>query len=281
MPGVRPTAVADRFYPGDAASLQKTLNELLDEARKNRPAGNETILKNARAIIAPHAGYIYSGPIAASAYVNFQDVNRTGGPIKRILLIGPAHRVRLMGVAAPTFESFDTPLGQIPLDLDFIGLLHQMGDIKYFDDAHNTEHSLEVHLPFIKEVFPAAALVPLTVGHADRRDVARILKRALFSPQTLIIVSSDLSHYQDYNTARRQDLATSQAIEALSPEGISFEDACGRNAINGLLTLARENNLKARTLDLRNSGDTSGDRERVVGYGAFIFEALEKVEENH
>ena len=248
MQRVRRPAVAGTFYPADPRELRELVGCQLADAAE--PAPDEAPPK---ALIAPHAGYVYSGPIAATAY-------RRLGPvaprIERVVLLGPSHRVFVEGLAAPSVDAFATPLGEIPIDLDA---------------AHAQEHSLEVHLPFLQAVLPAFSLVPLSVGDATAEEVDEVLEALWGGPETLIVVSSDLSHYYPYETARRMDAATSEAIEALRPEGLDEESACGRVPVRGLLVAARRKGLRARTLDLRNSGDTAGPRGEVVGYGAYLF----------
>ena len=184
-------------------------------------------------------------------------------PVHRIVLLGPAHRYPLRGVATHSAAFFATPLGRVPVERT---------DLPVLDAAHAQEHSLEVHLPFLQVLFGEFRLVPVVVGDASADEVADVLERLWGGPETLIVISSDLSHYHDYETARQMDSSTSQAIEQLRPEDISYEHACGCNPIKGLLHIARERGLNARTIDLRNSGDTAGPGDQVVGYGAFVFE---------
>ncbi|RCX32222.1 AmmeMemoRadiSam system protein B [Thioalbus denitrificans] len=257
---VRQPAVANLFYPGDPQELKRMVDGYLAEASAESPPP--------KALIAPHAGYIYSGPIAATAYATLAPVRET---ITRVVLMGPSHRVPLYGLAVSSAERFETPLGSIPLDREAIDRALTLPQVKVMDEAHALEHSLEVHLPFLQEVLSAFSLAPFVVGDATPREVAEVLELLWGGPETLIVISSDLSHYHDYSTARELDAATSAAIEALHPEEISHGQACGRNPVNGLLVLARKHHLKARTLDLRNSGDTAGPRDQVVGYGAYVF----------
>lgn len=219
--------------------------------------------------MAPHAGYIYSGPIAGTAYARLapdRDV------ISRIVLLGPAHRVPFHGLAASSAEAFETPLGLVPVDRDALARVARLPQVVTFDRAHDFEHSLEVHLPFLQEVLDEFSIVPFAVGDADAGEVAEVLDALWDGPETRIVVSSDLSHYEEYETARALDEATSRAIEALAPERIGFEAACGRVPLGGLLTVARARHMHARTLDLRSSGDTAGPRDQVVGYGAYAIE---------
>ena len=180
------------------------------------------------------------------------------------------HRVPFRGLAASSASQFATPLGLIPLDTEEINTLVNLPQVQILDDAHLYEHSLEVHLPFLQTVLDEFTLIPLVVGDTDPDEVAQVLEHFINDEHTLIVISSDLSHYLDYHTAQQRDRATSQAIEQLKPEDIGYEDACGRNPVKGLLRLAKQLHLKAEIVDLRNSGDTAGPRDQVVGYGAYI-----------
>jgi AmmeMemoRadiSam system protein B len=222
-----------------------------------------------KAIIAPHAGYIYSGPIAATAYARLQPGRDV---IRRVVLLGPSHRVAFHGLAVSSAGAFATPLGEISVDRTAIEALLQLPFVHLVDQAHALEHSLEVHLPFLQEVLDRFSLVPIVVGDADPPQVAEVLDLLWDGDETVIVISSDLSHYHDYATAKRMDRATSEAIEALRPEDIGYEDACGRLPVSGLLLAARARGLKLKTVDLRNSGDTAGAKDSVVGYGAYVLE---------
>ena len=261
MTSVRTPAVAGLFYPDDPRELRGQVADFLAAA----PAGGAV----PKAIIAPHAGYVYSGPIAASAYVRLQPAR---GRITRVVLLGPAHRVGFHGLALSGADYFQTPLGRIKIDKEAAEKISRLPQVHLMDLAHAQEHSLEVHLPFLQEVLGEFSLVPLVVGDAESGEVAEVIEALWGGPETLIVVSSDLSHYHDYKTAQRLDRATSQAIEQLRPEDIQYDSACGRNPVNGLLRAARQHGLKASTIDLRNSGDTAGSHDRVVGYGAYVFE---------
>ena len=260
MPQIRPAAVAGMFYPADAAELQQEINHYL----QSNP-GLETPPK---AMIVPHAGYIYSGPVAATAYSCLTPVRDV---INRVVLLGPAHRVPFTGLASSSASGFQTPLGTVPLDQPAIQKLNQLPQVHIMDIAHEQEHSLEVHLPFLQVVLNDFELIPLVVGDASKKDVAEVLELVWGGEETLIVISSDLSHYQSYKVAQQIDRATSDAIEQLQPDQIHYDMACGRNPVNGLLEVARRKHLHAKTLDLRNSGDTAGPRDRVVGYGAYVF----------
>jgi len=258
----RRPAVAGLFYPADPAELQESVRGYLAAAGSD-PRGSEP-----KAIIAPHAGYVYSGPVAGHAYGLLAGLRER---IRRVVLVGPSHRVGFRGLAVPSADVFTTPVGPIPVDRATLVRLLDLPQVVERDDAHADEHSLEVQLPFLQQVLASFELVPLAAGDATAEEVAEVLEAAWGGPETLIVVSSDLSHYQDYETARRLDAATSRAIEGLQPEALDWESACGRVGISGLLLVARRRQLACRTLDLRNSGDTAGPRDRVVGYGAYAF----------
>ena len=261
MVNVRNPAVAGLFYPDDPRELRALLTDYLAAT----PAAGGV----PKAIIVPHAGYIYSGPIAASAYARLKPAR---GTITRVLLLGPAHRVGFRGLALPSADYFVTPLGRIAVDREAVGKISALPQVQVKDVAHAQEHSLEVHLPFLQEVLGDFRLVPLVVGDAGAEAVGEVLELLWGGPETLIVISSDLSHYHDYRTAQKLDRATSEAIEQLRPQDIDYDSACGCNPVNGLLYVARKRGLKARTIDLRNSGDTAGPHDRVVGYGAYIVE---------
>jgi AmmeMemoRadiSam system protein B len=261
MNSTRPAAVAGMFYPDDPRTLRDMVRKFLSDAG--------TGAAPPKAIVVPHAGYVYSGPIAASAYARLQPAHAA---IRRVILLGPAHRLPFRGLAVCDVDSFDTPLGPVPLDREATAMILKLPQVQVLTEAHAQEHSLEVHLPFLITVLDDFKLVPLVVGDADPDAVAEVLDRLWGGPETLIVVSSDLSHYHDYATAQRLDRATSNAIESLSPQAIGYDSACGRNPLNGLLTVALRRGLHAHTIDLRNSGDTAGPRDRVVGYGAYVFE---------
>ncbi len=258
---IREPAVAGMFYPGDAEELHAMVQEMLLQV----PPVDE---KPPKAIIVPHAGYIYSGPVAATAYARLRKVRQT---IEKVVLLGPSHRVGFPGLATSSATSFRTPLGDIPVDSETVTRLVALPQVRTLDQAHQLEHSLEVHLPFLQECLEHFSLVPLVVGDATADEVAEVLEQAWGGDETLIVISSDLSHYHDYATARRMDRKTSEAIEQLRPEALQYEDACGRNPITGLLKVAQHKHLSVETIDLRNSGDTAGPQDQVVGYGAYLF----------
>lgn len=221
-----------------------------------------------KAIIAPHAGYIYSGPIAGTAYAALRGDREI---IRRIVLLGPSHHVPLQGLATSSADAFATPLGEVPLDQETVRQAESLPQVAPGDDAHAPEHSLEVQLPFLQLTLGDFTLVPLLVGDATPEEVARVLAALWGGPETRIVVSSDLSHYHGYHAAMGLDAATARAIGSLRLDGVEDDGACGCRPIRGLLHQAGRLGLKVKTLDLRNSGDTAGPRDQVVGYGAFAF----------
>jgi MEMO1 family protein len=261
---IRSPAVAGTFYPATPDALDRVVRAALASAEVD-PA-------DAKAIVAPHAGYIYSGPIAGAS---FQSVAHLGAQISRMVLIGPTHRLYFPGIAVPTATGLATPFGTVAIDAAGVGLALADPEVALLDAAFDNEHALEVELPFIQVLFPRAAVVPLIVGEASPQAVERVLALLWGGPETLIVVSSDLSHYHGYEAARALDLQTSQAIEVIAVGKVGANHACGHRALAGLLHHAGERDLRATTRDLRNSGDTSGSRDRVVGYGAYTFEYAE------
>jgi len=221
-----------------------------------------------KALIVPHAGYMYSGSVAANAFVLLEPSREV---VERVVLVGPSHHVPFDGLAVPSNIAFETPLGLVPIDESARRQLLDLPFVRVLDDAHHWEHSLEVQLPFLQEVLGAFAILPIAVGRAAPDQVGEALEAAWGGDETVIVISSDLSHYHDYATAKRMDAATARAIESLKPATISHEDACGRIGVQALLEAARRHSLAPRTLDLRSSGDTAGDRNEVVGYGAWAF----------
>ena len=263
---IRAPAAAGRFYPRDAKELRTAVTELLNGAT-SEPGPTP------KALIVPHAGYPYSGPIAAKAYARLRPGRNT---IKRIVLIGPSHFVALRGLATSSEEAFETPLGLVPLDREGIAMAAALPQVQILDEAHRHEHSLEVQLPFLQVLLGEFTLVPLVAGDATQSEVAAVIQALWGGPETCVIVSSDLSHYLDLESAQRLDSATAEALERLDPMGIGEEQACGRVPILGLLQAAIAQHLRAHTVDLRNSGDMGGPRSQVVGYGAFIFDESPK-----
>ncbi|MEJ5237597.1 MAG: AmmeMemoRadiSam system protein B [Limisphaera sp.] len=259
----RPPAVAGLFYPDEARELGRCVEAFLQEGRPARAT-------DPKAVIAPHAGYIYSGPVAGTA---FRPWGQLGQAVERVVLVGPSHHVWFEGLALPSATSFQTPLGRVPVDSDAVARIADLPQVRVFDPAHAAEHCLEVELPFLQVLLGRFAIVPLVVGEATDEEVREVLDRLWGGPETRIVISSDLSHYHPYETARRIDRMTAGAIEAGRADPLTVQHACGFRAIRGLLRAAAARGLVAETADLRNSGDTAGPRDRVVGYGAFLFES--------
>jgi AmmeMemoRadiSam system protein B len=252
--------MAGSFYPGETSALAAEVAGYLADAAS--PSSLPP-----KAIIAPHAGYMYSGAIAGSIYARLAPL---AGKVTRVVLAGPAHRVYVTGAAVPGVEAFASPLGPVAIDAAAIAKLRALPFVEVSDAAHAREHSLEVHLPFLQSVLGSFSLVPVVVGDASPDEMALLFDTLWGGPETLIVVSSDLSHYLPYDSARGRDRDTARAIVALEATLVP-EEACGAAPINGLLRAARRRGMKAELVDLRNSGDTAGDRSRVVGYGAFAF----------
>ncbi|MDH4150795.1 MAG: AmmeMemoRadiSam system protein B [Betaproteobacteria bacterium] len=261
-PAIRPPAVAGLFYPAAAAELEQTVGALLAAA----PAGGAPRAAP-KAMIVPHAGYIYSGPTAARAYALLQPLRSR---IHRVVLLGPTHRVAVRGLALPDVDSFRTPLGDIPLDRPAMAALRDLPQVVISDAAHAREHSLEVHLPFLQTVLGDFTLIPLAVGDASAAEVAQVLRRLWGGDETLVIISSDLSHFHRYADAQALDRSTAAAILELRTD-LDHAQACGATPVCGLTLLARELGLESELIDLCNSGDTCGDKDRVVGYASFAF----------
>ena len=257
MTAVRPAAVAGSFYPGPRRTLEASVDRMLQvpQRREGRP----------KALVAPHAGYVYSGPIAASAYAQLREPLPT-----RVVLLGPAHFELVRGLALPACDALETPLGTIPVDAAGVAALAGLRCVVQSAAAHRREHSLEVQLPFLQRVLPQFSLVPLAVGHASDDEEAQVLDALWGGPETLIVISTDLSHYLPYAEARQIDGETARAVVACDPQ-LASEQACGSVGLRGFLQVAKRRGLRAELLDLRNSGDTAGDKGSVVGYGAFAF----------
>ena len=256
----RAPAVAGTFYPRSAQTLSQTVGDLLSAAKAQEglyPCG----------VIAPHAGYAYSGAVAARAFANLR---RLHGQIERAIVIGPAHFVPFLGIAAPTHAAFATPLGEVPVDLATVEALNEETLVALNDEPHAPDHAIEVELPFLQSIFANLPIVPLLCGSTTAAAVAAVIAR-IWTDDTLLIISSDMSHFESYHVARRHDERTAAAIEAFDEAAIGPSDACGHLAIRGALKEAMRRGLKVTRLALCNSGDTAGDRRRVVGYGAFAF----------
>lgn len=257
---IRQPAVAGTFYPDSPGALNQMINDLLGEA--------EVKDLSPKAIVVPHAGLIYSGPIAANAY---RLLHSMAPEIRRVVLLGPSHRVPFQGMALPDCEAFATPLGQIPLDLDAMAALQSFSQVSVLDQAHKHEHSLEVQCPFLQSCLDEFKLVPIVVGDDSALSVAEVIEQLWGEQETLIIISSDLSHFHSYEEACYRDQQTAKAIEQLS-SNLTGGQACGCNPLNGMLKVAQRRGMDVITLDVRNSGDTAGDKSRVVGYGAFVIQ---------
>jgi AmmeMemoRadiSam system protein B len=258
---VRPPAVAGRFYPADPFDLGQMVEEFLAQGHSGQSS-------NPKAVIAPHAGYSYSGPIAGSAFRSWLEC---AGDIRRVVLLGPSHFVEFPGLALPQAAGLATPLGKVRLDGDAVEQLRSLPQVCEFPRAHEPEHCLEVELPFLQRILPDFAIVPLVIGEATEEEVREVIDALWDGEETRFVLSSDLSHYHDYESAQRIDRATATAVEGGQTDRISSRQACGHLAICGFLKAAAPRALHAQTLDLRNSGDTAGPQDRVVGYGAFAF----------
>lgn len=264
MNTVRQPAVAGLFYPGTARELSNEVTQYLRDARRE---AHPTDL-HPKALIVPHAGYTYSGSVAAKAYVTLDDV---ADQIERVILIGPAHRVRLRGLAITDVQYFRTPLGDIPIDRAATGQLLTLPQVQVMDAAHWQEHSLEVQLPFLQVTLGEFSVVPVVIGDASPAEVDQALELLWGGPETLVVISSDLSHFLDYETAQYIDRSTCEAIEHFHFDDIDFNQACGCIGMKALLRIARRKGMKVHTLGLCNSGDMTGDQDRVVGYGSWAF----------
>jgi AmmeMemoRadiSam system protein B len=255
--GVRHPAVAGMFYPDDPVELEAMVQDLMEQAGSEGPAP--------KALIAPHAGYRFSGPTAARAYARLRPV---ADRISRVVLLGPAHRWPFEGIAAHSADYFRTPLGDVPVDQETRDSILQRRDTATLDAAHEGEHSLEVHLPFLQYLLGEFSVVPLVLGDARTETVASLLDELWFGPETLVVISTDLSHFLDYDSAYKRDRATAEAILACRPESIGELDACGRVPLRGLLAVGQDRGMRMEVIDLCNTGDTANVRDRVVGYAA-------------
>jgi len=271
MHTVRPAAVAGAFYPGGQSALSNTVLALLADAASAVDASAAV----PKAIIVPHAGYIYSGATAALAYAR---LSAARSRIRRVVLLGPVHRVPVHGLALPGVDAFATPLGEIAIDQAAVAMLAPLPQVRLSPSAHTREHSLEVQLPFLQSVLDDFKLVPLAVGNATPAEVAQVLEALWGGPETLIVISSDLSHFLPYRDAQTVDRETVQDIMDLRGS-LTHDQACGGTAVNGLLLMARRLGLQPQLLGLCNSGDTAGDKNRVVGYAALAF--LEPSRQDH
>ncbi|HEX5477386.1 MAG TPA: AmmeMemoRadiSam system protein B [Burkholderiales bacterium] len=260
MPSIRPAAVAGLFYPADPRALAAEVDELIGSCGVLAPR-----LSFPKALIVPHAGYVYSGAVAARAY---GDLAAARGIVRRVVLLGPVHRVAVRGLALPAAEFFETPLGRIAIDARAVQALRALPQVVTSAPAHALEHSIEVQLPFLQKALGEFSLVPLAVGAASVAEVAEVLERLWGGRETLIVISTDLSHYHPYEDARRIDRATLERIGALAVD-LDHEEACGATPLNGLLSVSRAKCLAVKLLAACNSGDTAGGKDRVVGYSSF------------
>ena len=263
MERIRRPAVAGTFYPGDPRQLAAEVDELLDGVAQFEPR-----MGHPKALIVPHAGYIYSGPVAAAAY---DELAPARGIVKRVVLLGPVHRVPVRGLALPLADGFETPLGRVPIDRAACASIARLKQVVTSEPAHAMEHSLEVQVPFLQKTLGPFTLVPLAVGSASISEVAETIEQLWGGEETRIVVSTDLSHYHPYDEARSIDGRTLGRIAAYATD-IDHEEACGATPLNGLLHLARAKGLSIRQLAANNSGDTAGGKGRVVGYSAFALD---------
>ena len=266
MTAIRKAAVAGRFYPLPASELEATIKGYLD-------AVDIADTEIPKALIVPHAGYVYSGQVAARAYARIAKARET---IKRVVLLGPCHRVVVKGLALSSVDAFETPLGTIPVDKEASLNIMPLPQVQINDDTHDQEHSLEVHLPFLQVLLDEFAIVPLVVGFASPEEVAEVIAAVWGDKETLIVISTDLSHFLNYEEAQKIDTETCAAIEQLEPGKLTSDGACGRFPVSGMLEMARKKNMTITTTDLRNSGDTAGPKDRVVGYGSWVLEEAKK-----
>jgi AmmeMemoRadiSam system protein B/AmmeMemoRadiSam system protein A len=262
---IRLPAIAGTFYPSNPAELEATVQYFLEKA--NNIFGPP--INVPKAIIVPHAGYIYSGITAAAAYNRLHPARET---IKRVVILGPCHRVAVDGMALPSTDIFRTPFGDVPLDIDAIKKINELDFVTIFNETHVDDHSIEIHLPFLQKILANFKLVPIIVGETDPGKVAEALEILWGGPETLILISSDLSHYLGYDQAKMIDDDTRKAIEQFDLKALGKDQACGRHSVMGLLILAKAKGLSVGTADIRNSGDTAGTKDRVVGYGSWCFD---------
>lgn len=252
-------AVAGLFYPREPAQLRAAVRSYLE------PVEPAVTARSPKALIVPHAGYVYSGCVAGRAY---RLLHESRHAIRHVILLGPSHRVPMRGLAVPSTDFFATPLGDVPLFDAGRRRLRELGLAGVTDAPHANEHALEVQLPFLLAVLYDFDVLPVAVGLAPPEQVVRALEAVWNGPETLIVVSSDLSHHHTAAEAQQLDGLTTRSILALDGM-LSDEQACGARCINGLLTAARHHGLEVKLVDQRNSGDTAGDRSRVVGYGSY------------
>ncbi|WPL16358.1 Memo-like protein [Thiorhodovibrio winogradskyi] len=269
MRNLRHACVAGTFYPAEPSRLRAEIDACFAQRARATPASTAGRTdKRVKALIVPHAGYLYSGPVAASAYASLES---QADQIHRVVLLGPAHRMPFKGLALSAADAWETPLGSVPVARSVCKELLAFAQVRELDTAFDGEHSLEVQLPFLQHLLGNFDLVPLLVGAASPTEVVEVLESLWGGAETLIVISSDLSHFLDDASARALDAQTATAILRLEPDLIGPEQACGRYPLRGLLTMAQERGLKPEQLDLRNSSQTAGTPDRVVGYGAYAF----------
>ena len=261
---IRPAAVSGMFYPDDPTELTDQISAFLNEASYD-------LLAIPKVLIVPHAGMVYSGSIAASAYRSLLQYRHV---IRKVILLGPAHRTYIKGLGLPTVDQFQTSLGEINLDTKTIkNLVKKFPQVRFSDEAHADEHSLEVQMPFLQEVLGSFRLIPFVVGEASQKEVADVIHHLWGGEECLIVISTDLSHFHAYDRAVELDRITAEQIELFRGDKLWDHAACGRIPLSGLLQVAKEKWMSIQRFDLRNSGDTSGRKDQVVGYGAWgLFE---------
>lgn len=265
-PAIRPPAVSGLFYPADPTTLAAQIAAYL---RQTPPAPRTP--QPPKALIVPHAGYVYSGPIAAYAY---QRLIPFAATIRRVLLFGPAHRVPVLGLALPESSRFRTPLGEVPVDVAAAATALQLPEVQRSEAAHQLEHALEVQLPFLQQVVEDFTILPFVVGWTRPQVVAAVMEALWGGPETLIVVSSDLSHYHPEAEAHRRDHQSIDRILAKDPT-LEPDDACGSLAIDGLVIAAQRRGLQPELLAYGTSADTEGPRDRVVGYTSIAWYAAQ------
>jgi AmmeMemoRadiSam system protein B len=256
---IRPAAMVGTLYPADAEQLSAQLAKLLLSCQQS--------IETPKVIIAPHSGYLFSGQVAACAYRSLSHIAPT---ISRVILVGPSHQQHCHGIALPTADYFQTPLGEVSVDQQALKQLEQLTDVNFNDSVHELEQSLELQLPFLQLCLLNFTIVPIIIGTTHAHHVAQVLNSVWGSNETLIVISTDLSHYLDYQQAKNIDFKTCHEISQLS-DLITEQQACGSTVLNGLMKVAKQRNLAAKLLDCRNSGDTTGSKDKVVGYASFIF----------
>ncbi len=261
MERIKHPAVAGLFYPDNPEQLRLQVTAFLKDGQAGR-------IKNPKALIAPHASYIYSGATAGHAYAQLQSV---ADKIQHVIILAPSHHLPFPGIGYSSAAQFQTPLGCLKANFDAIALIKNLPQVNQIDEAFEKEHSLEVQLPFLQVALGDVQITPLLISNAHSSEVAEVLEKLWGGDETLIVISSDLSHYLDYNNAQKKDQEATQAIEQLEPSALAHDHACGQIPVKGLLIAARNHHLHVTTLDLRNSGDTAGSHDQVVGYGAYAF----------